>query len=201
MQRNIAAVSNTINSIQDFVNNDPKTLATFRALHAFPIPPFPNGDPQMSALSDTIFSKEPGNKEQDWIRAKLTNAAEFAHVPGDWGIEAKRPAEEHEDETQTQEERNPRRQRAYLDEDQLAALWNDVYDLVEEQATVAQNALNEEASGDEDEDEGEDEEMDGVEGAGGPSPTSAAASKPMEKEVPMMSLNTIHKFMSTGTTL
>lgn len=205
MQRNIAAVSNTINSIQDFINNDPKTLSTFQALHAFPIPPFPNGDPQMSALADTIFSKEPGNKEQDWIRAKLINAAEFAHVPGDWGIEAKRPADEDEarDETDSEEEHHsrPRRQKAYLDEDQLAALWNDVYDLVEDQATVAQNALNEEASGDEDEDEDEDEEMDDVQGLGEPRQTSAATSKPKEKEVPMMSLNTIHKFISTGTVL
>ncbi|KAF1974348.1 hypothetical protein BU23DRAFT_553410 [Bimuria novae-zelandiae CBS 107.79] len=199
IQRNISAVSGTINSIQSFINNDPKTLATFRALHAFPIPPMPNGDPQMAALIDTIFSKEPGAKEQDWIRAKLVKAAEFAHVPGDWGIEAKRANEDDDEEMDGVEEGSTRlrRQKAYLDEDQLAELWRDVYDIAEDQAAVAQNALEE--SGDEDEDE--DEEMEDVEGTGAQTGGAASAHKSDAKDVPMMSLNTIHKFMSTGAAL
>lgn len=153
----------------------------------------------MSALADTIFSKEPGAKEQDWIRAKVIKSAEFAHVPGDWGIEAKRPTEENMDEGGTGEESEtrPKRQKAYLDEDQLAELWRDVYDIVEEQAAVAQNALNEGDS----EEEDEDEEMEDVEGVGGSTQAEGGVPKPQEKEVPMMSLNMIHKFMSTGAAL
>ena len=153
----------------------------------------------MSALADTIFSKEPGAKEQDWIRAKLIKAAEFAHVPGDWGIEAKPAAEEGGDEMGDSKESDTRlkRRKAYLDEDQLADLWRDVYDIVEEQAAVAQNALNDGES----EEEDEDEEMEDVEGVGGSTQAAGSVPKLQEKEVPMMSLNTIHKFMSTGAAL
>ncbi|KAF2440337.1 hypothetical protein P171DRAFT_435154 [Karstenula rhodostoma CBS 690.94] len=202
IQRSISAVSSTITSIQSFINKDPETLSTFRALHSFPIPPFPTADPSLGALIDTISSKEPGAKEKDWILAKLTKAAEFAHVPGDWGIEAKRPVEEEDEEMNEGGEGRIklRRQKANLDEDQLAELWKDVYDIVEE---VSINASNENQQGDESGVSGdeEDEEMEDV--LGTETPAQGAAGEKEEKvkeEQPMMSLETLHRFMSTGST-
>ncbi|KAL1611812.1 mediator of RNA polymerase II transcription subunit 8 [Paraconiothyrium brasiliense] len=206
IQRSISAVSSTITSIQSFINKDPETLSTFRALHSFPIPPFPTADPQLGPLLDTIFSKEPGAKEKDWILAKLIKAAEFAHVPGDWGIEAKRPAEEDDEKMDEGEEGTVklRRVKANLDEDQLAALWNDVYEIAEEAAADAANQQEQDgesgdegASGDE-----EDEEMEDVVGTGIGTPAQDAAGEKekVKEEQPMMSLDTIHRFMSTGST-
>lgn len=145
----------------------------------------------MGALVDTIFSKEPGAKENDWIRAKLVKAAEFAHVPGDWGIEAKKLDDEDDQDMYEGAEgaASLRRKKAFLDEDQLAELWRDVYDIAEEQTTVAQNALIADDS-----EESGDEEMEDVEGTG----TSAHAASEEKSNVPMMSLSVIHKFMATG---
>ncbi|KAJ4357526.1 mediator of RNA polymerase II transcription subunit 8 [Didymosphaeria variabile] len=200
IQRSIAAVSSTITSIQSFINKDPETLSTFRALHSFPIPPFPTADPQLGPLIDTIFSKEPGTKEKDWILAKLTKAAEFAHVPGDWGIEAKRPAQEDDEKMDEGEEGRAklRRVKADLDEDQLAALWKDVYDIAEE---AADDATNQQEQGGESGDE-EDEDMEDVVGTetGSPAQDAVVEQKKAKEEQPMMSLDTIHRFTSTGST-
>lgn len=200
IQRSISAVSSTITSIQSFVNKDPETLSTFRALHSFPIPPFPTANPSLGTLIDTIMSKEPGAKEKDWILDKIIKAAEFAHVPSDWDIQAK-PAVEEEDETMEEAGESKlklRRQKANLDEDQLAELWNDVFDVVNE---VAQNSnLNdqEDESGDEEE---EDEEMeDALETETPAQGASGGMTKKMEEQ-PMMSLDVLHRFMSTGKTV
>jgi hypothetical protein len=131
--------------------------------------------------------------------AKLIKAAEFAHVPGDWGIEAKRPTEE-EDEVLDEGEEGKlkiRRQKANLDEDQLAELWKDVYDIVEEVSTNVDNQQEEDESG------SSDDEMEDVVGTGTGTPAQGAAGEKEEKikeEQPMMSLETLHRFMSTGST-
>lgn len=125
-------------------------------------------------------------------------------MPGDWGIEAKPTVEEDDEEMDEGRDGLPkvRRQKAYLDEDQLAELWKDVYDIVEESAAYAQNEQEEGESGDEGESE-EDEEMEDVVGTGtGAEAQGAAGEKKqaVQEEQPMMSLETIHRFMSTGST-
>ncbi|KAF9735120.1 hypothetical protein PMIN06_001465 [Paraphaeosphaeria minitans] len=201
IQRSISAVSNTITSIQSFINKDPETHSTFRALHSFPIPPFPTANESLGTIIDAILSKEPGTKEKDWILDKIIKAAEFAHVPSDWDIQAKPPADEEDEDMDEGGESGVklRRQKANLDEDQLADLWKDVYDIVNEVANVSnQNQEGDDsgASGDE-----EDEEMEDV--LGTETPAQGAAGERQEKvkkEQPMMSLDTIHRFMSTGST-
>jgi hypothetical protein len=118
-------------------------------------------------------------------------------VPGDWGIEAKRPAEDEDEEADEGEEGKVkiRRQKANLDEDQLAELWKDVYDIVEEVSTNVDNQQED------DESDASDEEMEDVVGTETGTPAQGAAGEKQEvEEQPMMSLDTLHRFMSTGST-
>lgn len=122
-------------------------------------------------------------------------------MPSDWNIEAKPPAEEEDEDMDKGQEGKlkPRRQKANLDEDQLAGLWKDVYDIVEVVSKVSNaNQQGDESgmSGDE-----EDQEMEDVLGTETPAQGAAGEkNEKVEEEQPMMSLDTIHRFMSTGST-
>ncbi|KAJ4286783.1 mediator of RNA polymerase II transcription subunit 8 [Kalmusia sp. IMI 367209] len=200
IQRSIAALSSTLNSIHSLINDNPDATATLRALHAYPIPPFPITDPNLGHLPDAILRKVPTPEEKDWILAKLAKAAEFAHVPGDWDIEAKKPVEEGEDESGEGGVAKVKRSKANLDEDQLADIWNAALGIVDTQGAIfeekqkASNASTPAESGE------EDEEMEDVVGTGATSqPSGSAPAHPTAVAQPMMSLDTIHRFMSTGT--
>lgn len=154
-------------------------------------------DPNLGHLPEAILRKVPSPEENDWIIAKLAKAAEFAHVPGDWNIEPKKPIDEDEEEDGKLEGvARVKRTRTILDEDQLTEVWNGALVAVKQAADVVDRNQNA------DEDEGgdsDDEEMEDVEIGGEPAQNAGSASPPPPvAQQPMMSLDTIHRFMASG---
>lgn len=107
-----------------------------KALHPFPMPPFPmtqGGMPGPAAgLANTLLRKRLEPKEEDWVEERLRKASEFAHVPGEWGIEPRKvePKDEN-DESDSEEEDNTdavdhlptKRVKGTLSEDDILDLW------------------------------------------------------------------------------
>ena len=106
-----------------------------RALHPFPMPPFPiiqGGMPGPAAgLANTLLRKRLEPKEEEWVEGRLRKASEFAHVPGEWGIEPKRPdakdekedSDSDDDGDDTVERLPTKRVKGTLTEDDILDLW------------------------------------------------------------------------------
>jgi len=74
------------------------------ALHVYPQAPFPMTDDRLAAMALVLVEKRLGTEEAKWVEERLRKAAEFAYVPGDWGIEPRKPAVKDEDEDDSDDE-------------------------------------------------------------------------------------------------
>lgn len=141
--------------------------------------------------------KMPEPHDQDWVEARIAKAGEFAHVPEEWGIEARKPDEEQGDEVKEDGANvgvaaRVKRVRGNLDEDQIAQLWADAADIVESE--IAKVEPDAGSDGDEEGDEDEDEEMGGM---GDQADAAAAAAKKVAMQ-PLLPLEAMQRFMMTG---
>lgn len=105
-----------------------------RALHPFPIPPFPIMGAGMNT-ANTLLRKRLEPKEEEWVEARLRKASEFAHVPSEWGIEPRKSdAKTEKDDSDSDEDKDEgddgaaerlptKRVKGTLDEDQILDLW------------------------------------------------------------------------------
>lgn len=168
------------------INEDPEITAALRSLHPYPVSPFPLGNPVYAGLANTITRKKPEVAEDKWIQEKLAKAAEFAHVPEEWGIEAKKK-DEAENGDGEEHGMKPRRVRGNLNEDELAEIWASCGEIVNQTVENVQDDEGSSAAS-----SPSDTDMDGAEGQEG----TAATEKPLPP--PMMSLSMLHKFMTTG---
>ncbi|KAH7402715.1 hypothetical protein BKA66DRAFT_404928 [Pyrenochaeta sp. MPI-SDFR-AT-0127] len=105
-----------------------------RALHPFPIAPFPIMGVGMNT-ANTLLRKRLEPKEEEWVEARLQKASEFAHVPSEWGIEPRKSdTKDEKDDNESDEEKDEgddgaaerlltKRVKGTLDEDQILDLW------------------------------------------------------------------------------
>ncbi|KAF2643020.1 hypothetical protein P280DRAFT_515459 [Massarina eburnea CBS 473.64] len=200
IQRATASANSLISSIQSLLNDDPDTTKIFASLHPYPISPYPISDPLLGNIATTHLRKGLEVHEQDWVTSRLAKAASFAVVPPEWEIEPWQPkdpdAEDDEDGADDGEDiaaKKVKRLVGTLNEDQIAELWAQSADIVEEEMA---NVDPQPGEDDDEEEEDEDEEMEGTD-----EKPDAGSGKGKEKAVvaqPLMPLEVLHKFMTTG---
>ncbi|KAF2856758.1 hypothetical protein T440DRAFT_382715 [Plenodomus tracheiphilus IPT5] len=71
-----------------------------KALHPFPIPPFPMHLPHAQGMANTLLRKRLEPVEEGWVEKRLQKAAEFVEIPEAWGIEPKKPEVKDDDKEQ-----------------------------------------------------------------------------------------------------
>jgi hypothetical protein len=173
-----------------------------RSLHPYPMAPFNIEDPRLAGLANVILRKKPDVMDEKWIYERLAKAQEFAHVPGDWNIEPKKPAEEEGDSDDDGDEAKDtikvmfKRQKGTLNEDQISELWGEAGGLVDEAMgkvradTADLSGSGSEASSPEDTTMGGTEALEEFK--------KAALVKKEAQKLSPMSLEVLHKFIATG---
>lgn len=151
---------------------NPASKEKVGAMHVFPVAPFPMMNEKLAAMALTLLDKRLGPTEEKWVEERLRKAAEFAYVPGEWGIEAKKTevkeeAEEDSDEDDMKgwDEGLPtKRVKGTLNEDELMDLWAVGYRAAFDRQYQRDKRFGQ-SDGEEgkEEDEDEDEEMEDVE--------------------------------------
>jgi hypothetical protein len=162
------------------------------ALHVFPQAPFPMMNERLAGMAGVLLEKRLGPAEQKWVEERLRKAAEFAYVPGEWGIEARKvdvKVEEDEDEEDDGEQKGAleglpmKRVKGTLNEDQIMEMWAVGHKTTFDKTYQREKGIGEvEEEEEEDEEEDEDEEMEDVkiEGVTPSQGAGAAADQDME---------------------
>ncbi|CBX94494.1 hypothetical protein IAQ61_009663 [Plenodomus lingam] len=171
-----------------------------KALHPFPIPPFPMHLPHAQGMANTLLRKRLEPMEEGWVGKRLQKAAEFAEVPEAWGIEPKKPEAKEEDDEKdgddedTREDANAmplKRVKGALSEADIVEMWRmahqEAFDQEYLKATYPNiygddaGAEDEEDEDEEDEDEDEGEFEDAMDTSGAPEVAVSAPSTVVTK--------------------
>jgi hypothetical protein len=139
------------------------------ALHAFPLAPYPiNVNDQLAYMADILLEKRLGPNEQKWVEERLRKAAEFAYVPGELGIDARKPVEvkdESDDEDDGMKGWNDgiptKRIKGTLNEDQIMEMWSVGHKTAFDK-TYAKNMRFDEGEGEDEDEDDEEEDMEDV---------------------------------------
>ncbi|KAH7078997.1 hypothetical protein BKA63DRAFT_507530 [Paraphoma chrysanthemicola] len=194
-------------------------------LHVFPQAPYPMGNERLAGMAIMLLDKRLSPNEEKWVEDRVKKAAEFAYVPGEWGVEPKKVDVKEEEDSDDEDLREwyaglpTKRVKGTLSEDALAEVWKLAHMTVfdkdygqrfqqggEEAQEEAQADEADEGDEDEEMEDEEEEEGDGGEGET-PKPSSAPvimmqrAPQSIHKPVPgvpVMSLGLVHRFMASG---
>lgn len=141
------------------------------AMHVYPQAPYPLGNERLASMAAVLLDKRLGGSEQKWVEDRLRKAAEFAYVPGQWGIEAKKGAEVKDADDEDDEEEGKealeglptKRVKGTLNEDEILDMWRIGHRIAFDKQFQRERGLGQDV-GDEDEDEEDedDEEMEDV---------------------------------------
>jgi hypothetical protein len=141
------------------------------AMHVYPQAPFPMTNEQLAGMASILLDKRMGPPEEKWVEERLRKAAEFAYVPGEWGIEARKAVdvkkEENEDEEDDGEQKGAleglpmKRVKGTLNEDQIMEMWTVGHKTTFDKTYQDEKGIGEVEEEDEEE-EDEDEEMEDV---------------------------------------
>jgi hypothetical protein len=138
------------------------------ALHVFPHAPYPMGNDQLAYTAEMLLEKRLGPNEQKWLEERIRKAAEFAYVPGELGIDVRKPVEVKEDSDDDDDDMKgwddgipTRRVKGTLSEDQITEMWSLGHKTAFDKAYAKDMRFGEDDDGEEDEDE-EEEEMEDV---------------------------------------
>lgn len=162
-----------------------------KALHPFPIPPFPMHLPHAQGMANTLLRKRLEPMEEGWVEKRLQKAAEFAKVPEAWGIEPKKPEVKDEDDEQDSEGEDTgetadvmplKRVKGSLGESDIVEMWKlahqETFDQEYLKATYPHEYGEDAGAGyedsEEDEDEDEEEFEDVMDTSGAPEVTVSA---------------------------
>jgi hypothetical protein len=139
------------------------------ALHVFPQAPYPMGNDQLAYTSEMLLEKRLGPNEQKWLEERIRKAAEFAYVPGDLGITARKPVEvksdsdDEDDGMKGWDDGIPtRRVKGTLSEDQIMEIWSLGHKTAFDKAYAKNMRFGEDEDGEEEEEEEEEDEMEDV---------------------------------------
>lgn len=139
-------------------------------MHVFPMAPFPIMNEQLAGMALTLLEKRLGPTEEKWAEERVKKAAEFAHVPAEWGV-VPRKVETYDENKEEDEFKEwakglpTKRLKGKLDEDQLMEMWAVGHKTAFDRRYQKQKQFGASQGGgrDEEEDE-EDEDMEDVEG-------------------------------------
>jgi hypothetical protein len=146
------------------------------AMHVFPQAPYPMMNERLASMAAVLLDKRLGPPEEKWVEERLRKAAEFAYVPGEWGIDARKVetkddgvgAEDDEDDDEqggALEGLPMKRVKGTLNEDQILEMWAVGHKTTFDKSYQRERGFGEaeEVEDDEEEDEeDEDEEMEDV---------------------------------------
>ncbi|OAL05817.1 hypothetical protein IQ06DRAFT_289899 [Phaeosphaeriaceae sp. SRC1lsM3a] len=145
------------------------------AMHVYPQAPFPLGNERLAGMAAVLLDKRLGGPEEKWVEERLRKAAEFAYVPGEWGIEARKPAavvetkdgeeDEGDEEGKALLEGLPtKRVKGTLSEDEILDMWGIGHRIAFDRQFQRERGLGQDGGeeDDEDEEDEEDEEMEDV---------------------------------------
>ncbi|KAH7405845.1 hypothetical protein DE146DRAFT_649863 [Phaeosphaeria sp. MPI-PUGE-AT-0046c] len=141
------------------------------AMHVYPQAPFPLGNERLAGMAAVLLDKRLGGSEEKWVEERLRKAAEFAYVPGEWGIEAKKPVDAADGEEDEEEDGKvyleglpTKRVKGTLSEDEVTDMWGIGHRIAFDRQVQRERGLGQDVGEDEDEDEEdeEDEEMEDV---------------------------------------
>jgi hypothetical protein len=139
------------------------------ALHVYPQAPFPMGNERLAGMAAVLLDKRLGPPEEKWVEERLRKAAEFAYVPGEWGIDVnKKAASDEKDEGDDDEDEDlkewydslfTKRLKGTLNEDQIGEIWASGHQAAFDKTYQEEKNLGAPSGGDEDEfEEGEEDE-------------------------------------------
>lgn len=102
-----------------------------KALHPFPIAPFPIMQGNGAGMATTLLRKRLEPTEEGWVEQRLQKAAQFADVPAEWGIEPRKlEAKEVKDKDDSDAEDNAttdrmptKRVQGSLSDDDIMQMW------------------------------------------------------------------------------
>jgi hypothetical protein len=197
------------------------------SLHVFPQAPFPMGNERLAGMAMVLLEKRLGPSEEKWVEERVKKAAEFAYVPGEWGVEPKKVDVKDEEDSEDEDLKEwyaglpTKRVRGTLSEDAIVEMWKLGHKTVFDKDygksmrfEEGKDEMQEEVQVDEAEGEGEgeeDEEMEYEDEGEGEGETPKAPPAPVvmmqrappsvHKPVPgtpIMSLGLVHRFMASG---
>lgn len=177
-----------------------------KALHPFPIPPFPMHLPHAQGMATTLLRKRLEPMEEGWVEKRLQRAAEFAAVPEAWDIQPKKPdAKDNDNEQESDDEdagedaerMSLKRVKGSLGEDDMVEMWRTAHQEYFDREYLKKTYPSMyggddggspgEEEEDEDEDEDEFEDVMDTSGAGAGAPTAARAVSPAQGALPTAS--------------
>ncbi|KAF2032196.1 hypothetical protein EK21DRAFT_87322 [Setomelanomma holmii] len=191
-------------------------------LHVFPQAPFPIANERFASMAASLLEKRLKPDEEKWVEEKIRKAAEFAYVPGEWGVEPKKPEVKEEEDSDDEENLKGwdpavplERVKGSLDEDAIMEVWKLAHMTVFDKEYG--KMMDFEQGGDEERDQedeidevgDEDEEMEDEDDVAGTPQAPAAAPVVMIQRAPpsvhkpvpgtlVMPLELVHRFMASG---
>jgi hypothetical protein len=141
------------------------------SMHVFPQAPFPMLDDRLASMAMVLLDKRLVGPEEKWVEERLRKAAEFAHVPAEWGIEPRKPKEEeNEDEEGDDDSKGDvagiptRRVKGTLNEDEILEMWSVGHKTAFDRQYQDEKKFGMQATGggDEDDEDEDEEEMEDV---------------------------------------
>ncbi|KAI8938060.1 hypothetical protein NX059_005733 [Plenodomus lindquistii] len=191
---------------------EPAQRDRIKALHPFPIPPFPMHLPHAQGMANTLLRKRLEPMEENWVEKRLQRAAEFAYVPEAWGVEPRKPEKKDGDDEQDSDDDDAsedadtmplKRVKGSLGEDDLVEMWKSAHQEAFDQQYLRMKYPNiygedtgagdddddDDDSGDDDDDD-EDEFEDVMDTSGAPE-TAAPAAAPATSQDPAHAATTV----------
>jgi hypothetical protein len=145
------------------------------ALHIYPQAPFPLTNERLAGMAGVLLDKRLGQPEEKWVEERLRKAAEFAYVPGEWGIEPRKSVEANDDDESDGDEEDlkgcleglpTKRLKGTLNEDEIMEIWGighrTAFDRQYQRDQGYGQDGGEQDDDEEDEDDEEEEEMEDV---------------------------------------
>jgi hypothetical protein len=158
------------------------------ALHVFPQAPYPMMNERLASMAAVLLDKRLGPPEEKWVEERLRKAAEFAYVPGEWGIEARKveaKEESGEEEDDDGEQKGAleglpmKRVKGTLNEDEILEMWAVGHKTTFDKTYQREQGIGEDEGVEDEEEDEEDEEMEDVKIEGHtPSQGGAASAAP-----------------------
>ncbi|KAH8726802.1 hypothetical protein GQ44DRAFT_612641 [Phaeosphaeriaceae sp. PMI808] len=141
------------------------------ALHPYPQSPFPMLNERLAGMAQVLLDKRLGPTEEKWVEERLKKAAEFAYVPSEWGIEARKPIADKNEGGENNEDDDmkgwdvgipTKRVKGTLNEDEIIEMWGTGHRTAFDKQFGKDRRFADNGEG-EDEDEDEDEMEDDME--------------------------------------
>lgn len=160
-----------------------------RNLHPFPTSPYPGTDDRVNTVAQGLLRKRMEPAEEKWVQERLQKALEFATLPAEWGIEARKASADKEekdsgDETDAEAPSTAigkfnKRVNGVLTEEQLVQRWNSAHMWFFNPPRTDFDDEGEYEDGEEGDDE---DDEDGFEDAMG-TPAADAGAQPSQEDV------------------